>query len=147
MSPFLVIIFGVVLFKITKLNLLVSLHEEVCINLNFIYYLLLSLSLPLSVSASILFSVSLCISLYFFLSHSLSLSFLFLSFLSLSLSPLSLSLSSRSLSRPVTCGAASKFTSDVCYSQSICATLLEQALNLSAYFGAVNMVSYSSHSR
>ena len=32
----------------TKLNLLVSLHEEVCIDLNFIYYLLLYLSLSIS---------------------------------------------------------------------------------------------------
>ena len=48
----------------TKLNLLVSLHEEVCIDLNFIYYLLLSLSLSLSLSLYI----------YIYISPSLSLS-------------------------------------------------------------------------
>ena len=42
--------FVLFLSKTTKLNLLVSLHEKVCIDFNFIYYLLLSLSLSFFLS-------------------------------------------------------------------------------------------------
>ena len=43
------------LSKTTKLNLLVSFHEEVCINLNFLDYFWLSLSLSLSLSLTLRF--------------------------------------------------------------------------------------------
>ena len=44
-------LFGYALSKANKLNLLVSLHEELCIDFNFIYYLLLFPSLSLSKSS------------------------------------------------------------------------------------------------
>ena len=67
-------LFGDVLFKTTKLNQLVLLQEEVCINS---IYLSLSLSLSLYLFPSLSFFISLSFTL--FLSLSLSLS-LFLSF-------------------------------------------------------------------
>ena len=62
------------LSKTTKLNLLVSLHEEASIDLIFIYYLLLfflSLSPPPSLSLSLSLSFSLPLSLFLSLSISL----------------------------------------------------------------------------
>ena len=61
MSPFLVIIFGDVLSETTKLNLMVSLHEEVCIDFNFIY-LSLCFRRSLSLSHHSVFPSSLCVS-------------------------------------------------------------------------------------
>ena len=51
--------FVLFLSKTTKLNLLVSLHEKVRIDFNFIDYLFLSLSLLLSLSPSLSLSLSL----------------------------------------------------------------------------------------
>ena len=67
MSPFLVIIFGNVLSITSKLNLLVSLHKEVCIDLNFIYISLSLSSLCVSVITvcfrhHFVFPSSLCVS-------------------------------------------------------------------------------------
>ena len=83
------------LSKTTKLNLLVSLYEKVCIAFNFIHYFLLSLLFLIFLSFTLSFSLS--FSLFLSLSFSLSFS-LFLS-LSSSLSlyfSLSLSLSKSS---------------------------------------------------
>ena len=74
------------LSKTTKLNLLFSLHEEVCIDdLNIIYNLLLFLSLSFffSLSLSPLLSLSRYLSLYLTLSLSLSLSLYLYLFLNL----------------------------------------------------------------
>jgi hypothetical protein len=82
--------FVLFLSKTTKLNLLVSLHEEVCIYFHFIYHLLFSLSffisLSLNLSLSLFFSLSLSFSLSLFLYFSLSFALFFSLFLSLFLS-------------------------------------------------------------
>ena len=78
---FFVIIFVLFLSKTTKLNLIVSLHEEVCTDFNFnslsSFSLSLSLSLP-SLSRPFFISLSFFLILSLFLSLSLSF-FLFLS--------------------------------------------------------------------
>ena len=79
-------------FKSTKLNLLVSLHQEVFIEFNFICYLFLSLSLFLFLSLPLSFSLSFSLSLSFFLSLSLLPSLPLSHFLSLFSLFLSLSL-------------------------------------------------------
>ena len=66
----LVHLFGDVLSKTTKINFLVSFHEEVCIDFNFIYLLSLSPSLSLYLYLSPPLSLTLSLPL------SLSLSFL-----------------------------------------------------------------------